>query len=84
MKGFVLAVAFSIGILFSSQAMAQECCQPVRNAVRAVVSVPVNVVNQVQPVRRAVCFMNKVRPVRRVVCRVQQARPVRRMFGCCR
>lgn len=84
MKGFVLAVVFSVGILFSSQAMAQDCRQPVRNAVRAVVSVPVNVVNQVRPVRRAVCFVNKVRPVRRAVGFMQQARPVRRMFGCCR
>jgi hypothetical protein len=81
MKGFVLAIAFSIGILFSSQAMAQECCHPVRNAVRNVVTVPFVVIDKVRPVRRAVCYIKTERPVRSAVCCIKEKRPVRRFFG---
>jgi hypothetical protein len=81
MKGFVLAIAFSIGILFSSQAMAQECCHPVRNAVRNVVTMPFVVIDKVRPVRRAVCYIKTERPVRSAVCCIKEKRPVRRFFG---
>lgn len=87
MRGLTLAAFFCAALFVNSELFAQDCCcQPVRNTVRAVVTTPIAIVNQVRPVRRAVCFVDRVRPVRRAVCWMDCNRPVRKFFGrmrCC-
>jgi len=77
MKGIVtliLAIVITVG---SANMVSAQCCQPVRNAVKRVVCVPVKVVRKVQ----------EKKPVRSFVKKVDAARPVRkvlkRCLGCC-
>lgn len=63
----------------ATQTVAQDCddccrnCQPVRNAVGAVLQVP----------KKVACAWQSRKPVRTMVCRWRKARPIRSMFTGC-
>lgn len=84
MKGFIFSMVIGCAIMLSSanaNAQCDQCCTPVRNAVKNVAKM----VDNARPVRRVVCAWDKWRPVRRFAGAWQKQKPVRRFFGvgCC-
>jgi len=77
MKGIVTIVLALVMTFAVANAASAQCCQPVRNAVKRIVCVPVNVVRKVQ----------EKQPVRSTIRKIDECRPVRkalkRCFGCC-